>query len=83
MIKFKIIKQVHTYNQNMTKYVVYNKSFLCWIPANNTSSHFKYQYDSYFEAEMSIIDYFETKHGGIISIDSNVYTYSPYSLSLP
>ena len=82
MEKFKIIKQVHTYQNNITNFVVYKKNFIGWTPANIIYNNFKYQYDSFFEAEMSIFDYFKTKHGGIINIDVNIYTYSPYSLPI-
>jgi len=87
MDKFKIIKQVHTYQHNKTYFVVYKKNFIGWVIASDVSVHmlinFNYHYDSFFEAEMAIFDYFKTKHGGIISIDANVYVYSPFSLSLP
>lgn len=83
MDKFKIIKEAHTYGANKTLYVVHKKKFIGWTPAKFDSTHFKYQYDSFFEAEMSIFDYFKTKHGGITSIDVNIYTYAPFSLSIP
>jgi len=83
MKKFKIIKETHTYSNNMTKFVVYQKCFIGWSLAKYYSFDFKYQYDSFKDAEIAIFNYFKTKNGGIISIDVNVYTYSPYSLPIP
>jgi hypothetical protein len=81
MNKFKIIKQVHTYQHSKTYFVVYKKNLIGWMPAKLYYTNFKHDYNSFFEAEMSIFDHFKSKQGGIISIDVNIYTYSPFSLS--
>lgn len=73
---YKIVKEIHTYQQNKVVFKVYEKYLWSW----SLSEDF-YEYETYELAEQAIINFLHTKHGGIISLENNVYKYRPLSFT--
>lgn len=75
---YKIIKEIHTYQQDKIKFRVKERFLWKWILSESFS-----EYETYELAENAIIEKLNKKHGGIVEIENNVYKFYPYSLPLP
>jgi len=73
---YKIVKEIHTYQEDKIKFRIHKKFLWKWIPCEYFS-----EYDTFELAEKAIIEKMNCKHGGIIEVKDNVYRF--YSLSLP
>lgn len=76
MKKFKIVKEIHTYSNCVkTTYKIKEKiGWFNWVDIGN-------EYKSRKKAKKYIIKQFNYNLGGIITIDNNIYTFSPLKLS--
>jgi len=72
---YKIQKEIHTYNGKII-FRVYKRSIWGWTDEGE-------EFISFGAAEEYVIKKLDQKHGGIVSIDNNVYTFYPYSLPTP
>lgn len=75
-MKYKIVKQIHTYQKNTTNFVIYKKILfgLFWVRILTTCT---------FEgAENAIIEKFHSTGDGIIEINNNIYSFEKTSFSV-
>ena len=75
---FKIVKEIHTYQNYIIKFRIYEKFLWFWIPSECFS-----EFETYELAEESIIERLNNKQVGIIEVHNNIYKYYPYSLPIP
>jgi hypothetical protein len=75
---YKIVKEIHTYQQGMVKFRIHERFLWKWIPSESFS-----EYKTYELAEQAIIEKLNGKHGGIVELKNDVYNFFPYSLPLP
>jgi len=74
---YKIVKEIHTYQNDRIKFRIYERFLWKWIPSESFS-----ECETYELAEKSIIEKLKSKHGGIVEVNDNVYKFYPYSLPL-
>lgn len=72
---YKIVKEIHTYQQNKVKFRVYEKLLWIWIPCFDFL-----EFENFELAENAIIEELNGRHGGIIEVDNNIYKFHPYCL---
>jgi hypothetical protein len=75
---YKIVKEIHTYQQGRIKFRIHERFLWKWIPSESFS-----EYETYELAEKAIIEKLNRKHGGIVELKNDVYKFCPYSLPLP
>ena len=75
---YKIVKEIHTYQQDRVKFRIHERFLFKWIPSESFS-----EYETHESAEKAIIEKLNGKHGGIVELKNNVYKFYPYSLTLP
>lgn len=76
-MRFKILREIHTNQNNKTVYKIYTRIFYMWIPADVFNNS-----DTFEEAEQQIIGYYEHNHSGILTVDNNIYSYKPFTITL-
>lgn len=76
-MKYKIIKNIHSYHPiNKVYFSIYERFLWKWIPSDEFSS-----FETYEAAEKAIFKKFNTS--GIIEVDNNTYNFSPMKFPLP
>lgn len=75
-MKYKIIKNIHTYKLNRVNFSIYERFLWKWIPSDKFSD-----FETYDEAEKAIFKKFN--NNGIVEVDNNTYSFSPTTFPLP
>jgi hypothetical protein len=76
-MRFKIIKEIHTNQNNKVVFKVLTRVWYVWVPADIFNES-----DSYENVEEQIINYFSHNMSGILTIDNNIYSYQPFTRTL-
>lgn len=75
-MKYKIIKNIHTYQLNKVNFSIYERFLWKWIPCDEFSS-----FETYDAAEKAIFEKFN--NDGIVEVDNNTYSFSSIQFPLP